>query len=85
VRRAAHQVLDGPPRVFDDPLAVAIAGPDNAYEPQSSFSRALRAFIAARSRYAEDRLAAAVQRGVRQYVVLGAGLAPRNSPMLIKL
>jgi len=34
----------------------------------------LRAFIALRSRYAEDRLAEAVERGVRQYVVLGAGL-----------
>src|SRR5262249_7097362 len=34
----------------------------------------LRAFIAARSRYAEDELALAVKRGVRQYVILGAGL-----------
>jgi methyltransferase (TIGR00027 family) len=74
LRRAAHQVLDEP-RAFDDPLAIAIAGPPSAAEPESSFSRALRAFIAARSRYAEDQLAAAVlQRGVRQYVVLGAGL-----------
>jgi methyltransferase (TIGR00027 family) len=72
-RRAAHQVLDRP-QVFEDPLAIAIAGRDAADEPASSFSRALRAFIAARSRYAEDQLAAAVQRGVRQYVVLGAGL-----------
>src|SRR5262249_28355367 len=30
--------------------------------------------IAARSRYAEDELALAVERGVRQYVILGAGL-----------
>jgi methyltransferase (TIGR00027 family) len=74
IRRAAHQVLDEAPRVFHDPLAVAIAGRDTDAEPQSSFSRALRAFIAARSRYAEDQLAAAVERGVRQYVVLGAGL-----------
>jgi methyltransferase (TIGR00027 family) len=34
----------------------------------------MRAFIAARSRFAEDSLAAAVARGARQYVVLGAGL-----------
>jgi len=34
----------------------------------------VRAFIAARSRYAEDRLAEAVRDGVRQYVILGAGL-----------
>lgn len=73
IRRAAHQLLDAP-RVFEDPLAVAVAGPDNAHEPQSSFSRALRAFIAVRSRYAEDQLARAVERGIRQYVVLGAGL-----------
>jgi methyltransferase (TIGR00027 family) len=60
--------------VFEDPLAIAIAGPDAAAEHGSSFSRALRAFIAVRSRYAEDQLARAVERGVRQYVVLGAGL-----------
>jgi methyltransferase (TIGR00027 family) len=34
----------------------------------------LRPFVAVRSRYAEDELARAVQRGVHQYVVLGAGL-----------
>jgi methyltransferase (TIGR00027 family) len=33
-----------------------------------------RAHVVARSRFAEDRLAAAVARGVGQYVVLGAGL-----------
>jgi len=34
----------------------------------------LRAFIVARSRFAEDHLGEAWSRGVRQYVVLGAGL-----------
>ncbi|MBV9770078.1 MAG: class I SAM-dependent methyltransferase [Bryobacterales bacterium] len=78
-RRAAHQVLDHP-RVFEDPLAMAIAGLQNpgefraASQVQSRVSRALRAFIAVRSRYAEDQLATAFERGVRQYVVLGAGL-----------
>ncbi len=75
MRRAAHQLLDEP-RVFDDPLAVAIA--DGESEPPSDanqpYSRALRAFLVVRSRYAEDQLARAVGRGVRQYVVLGAGL-----------
>lgn len=83
MRRAAHQLLDDP-RVFEDPLAVAIAGmSERPADAQQPFSRALRAFIAVRSRYAEDQLARAVlQRGVRQYVVLGAGLdtfAYRNS------
>jgi methyltransferase (TIGR00027 family) len=34
----------------------------------------LRAFLVARSRYAEDTLARAVAQGVTQYVLLGAGL-----------
>ena len=37
-------------------------------------SKSLRAFLVARSRYAEDELSRAVANGVRQYVVLGAGL-----------
>ena len=36
--------------------------------------RAMRAFIVARSRYAEDELARAVASGTAQYVILGAGL-----------
>jgi methyltransferase (TIGR00027 family) len=74
VRRATHQLLDEP-RVFDDPLAVAIAGEsESPPSAQEIYSRSLRAFIAVRSRYAEDQLAIAIERGVRQYVVLGAGL-----------
>jgi methyltransferase (TIGR00027 family) len=75
MRRAAHQVIDDP-RVFHDPLAVPIAGSESESPAASGqpFSRALRAFLAVRSRYAEDQLGRAVERGVRQYVVLGAGL-----------
>ncbi len=79
IRRAAHQLLDHP-RVLDDPLALRIIGAEAAEELRSNpkehhaFSRAFRAFMAARSRYAEDELACAVARSVRQYVVLGAGL-----------
>jgi methyltransferase (TIGR00027 family) len=77
MRRAAHQVLDDP-RVFDDPLAFKILGMPNetALHPseQTPFGRGLRAFLAARSRYVEDELQIAVARGVRQYVILGAGL-----------
>jgi methyltransferase (TIGR00027 family) len=75
MRRAAHQLLDDP-KVFHDPLAVAITdgASERPSDAQRPFARALRAFIAVRSRYAEDQLARAVERGVRQYVVLGAGL-----------
>jgi methyltransferase (TIGR00027 family) len=75
MRRAAHQLLDEP-RVFDDPLAVAITDGESERPPGADhpFARSLRAFIAVRSRYAEDQVARAVEQGVRQYVVLGAGL-----------
>jgi methyltransferase (TIGR00027 family) len=80
LRRAAHQLVDDPP-VFVDPLAMSIVGSDAASEllatlsaEQTLAARVPRAFMAVRSRYAEDQLALAVGRGVRQYAVLGAGL-----------
>ena len=79
IRRAAHQLLDQP-RVLDDPLALRIIGSDAEGALRSdpkenhAFSRAFRAFMAARSRYAEDELANSVAQGLEQYVVLGAGL-----------
>jgi methyltransferase (TIGR00027 family) len=80
VRRAEHQVLDRPP-VFEDPLSLRIMGPDflaginpGRHSRRQRLSRSFRAYMAVRSRYAEDELARAVSEGVRQYVVLGAGL-----------
>ena len=81
LRRAAHQMYDSKPLILDDPFAVPILGKtylqDLQRTPQRtdrSHSRSLRAWLVARSRFAEDRLAAAVQSGVGQYVLLGAGL-----------
>jgi methyltransferase (TIGR00027 family) len=81
LRRAAHQLYDEPPLVFEDPVAVAILGETYAEElrrtptrPDRPFSVGLRAFLVGRSRYAEDMLAHAVAKGVTQYVLLGAGL-----------
>ena len=75
-RRAAHQLFDRP-IVLDDPIAVPLLGPEFFADPKRHSdprSRAFRAFMVARSRYAEDNLAEAFAAGVRQYVVLGAGL-----------
>ena len=74
--RAAHQVLEGG-KVFSDPLARTILG-DGADAIIAGLSadpaqQRMRIFMAARSRFAEDCLSAAVSRGVRQAVVLGAG------------
>jgi methyltransferase (TIGR00027 family) len=76
--RAAHQILDNP-KILDDPIAIRIIGTEGESWLRSNLDRLqearfLRAFIVARTRYAEDELTQAVQRGTRQYVILGAGL-----------
>jgi methyltransferase (TIGR00027 family) len=75
--RAAHQLLDQP-RIFDDSLALRIIGVQAEAAVRANLGRSpiatFRPFVAVRSRYAEDELAHAVQRGVRQYALLGAGL-----------
>jgi methyltransferase (TIGR00027 family) len=78
--RAGHQRFDDP-TVFDDPLALRILGPEavGRLERTKPFARSspiagLRAWLVARSRFAEEELAKARERGTRQFVVLGAGL-----------
>src|SRR5438309_9566563 len=82
MRRAAHQLYDEPPLVFTDPLAVRVLPPDalaelrerEEMERTQPVAHGMRAFLCARSRFAEDALERAVANGVRHYVVLGAGL-----------
>jgi methyltransferase (TIGR00027 family) len=75
--RAAHQVIEHG-SIFADPLALKVLGaaPEAVFgdELDRPSTRGMRLLIAARSRFAEASLAAAVDRGVRQYVLLGAGL-----------
>jgi methyltransferase (TIGR00027 family) len=75
--RAAHQVLDHG-RIFRDPLALRILGDEGRAAVEVARDQPagalMRIFIAARTRFAEDALAAALNRGVRQVVVLAAGL-----------
>jgi len=75
--RAIHQSLEGG-AIFKDPFAVEILDEDTraalgeiASDPAQ---RPLRLFLAGRSRFSDEALAACVARGVRQVVVLGAGL-----------
>src|SRR5258708_39715471 len=75
--RAVHQLVENG-AVFADPLAVSLLGEphealvaDCAANPER---RAMRLFIAARHRFADEVIATAIVRGTRQVVVLGAGL-----------
>jgi methyltransferase (TIGR00027 family) len=78
--RAAHQLFDHP-KVLDDPIAMPIIGPRAAEKLKTErphavgkYGLGIRAFMVARSRYAEDALARSIARGATQYVILGAGL-----------
>jgi methyltransferase (TIGR00027 family) len=78
--RAAHQILDNS-KILEDPLALRIIGTEaesKLHFDLASFQtpelRAFRAGVMIRNRYAEDELARSIQMGVRQYVILGAGL-----------
>jgi O-methyltransferase involved in polyketide biosynthesis len=70
------------PLVFADPLVVRVLPTDalaelrerEAMERTHPFARGMRAFLCARSRFAEDALERAAAKCVRQYLVLAAGL-----------
>lgn len=76
-QRAAHQVLDHGSILYD-PFAMKILGEDEndvlRFANPHPLASIGRLFTTARSRIAEDALSGAVERGVRQIVVLGAGL-----------
>lgn len=82
--RAYHQIADHP-RILTDPVVASLLGVTtdelvNSAEPtedrpgSGATYRPRRLFFAARARLAEDRIAAAASAGVRQVVILGAGL-----------
>ena len=76
-QRAAHQLLDHG-AILQDPFALKILGEDEKdvlqFANQHPLAGIGRLVTAARSRIAEDALARAVEGGLRQIVILGAGL-----------
>ncbi len=78
--RAAHQLLDEP-LILSDPIALPLLGAsaqaalrNDPFVLNDPISRGVRAAMVARSRFVEDELSRCVAAGVRQYVLLGAGL-----------
>lgn len=78
--RAVHQLLDEP-LVLHDPIALRLLGASaeaalraDPFALNDPLARGVRAVVVARSRFVEDELARGVAAGVRQYVLLGAGL-----------
>ncbi|HWW85398.1 MAG TPA: class I SAM-dependent methyltransferase, partial [Vicinamibacterales bacterium] len=79
IMRALHQTIDHDPKILTDPVAPRLIGGDDDHRwlaplLDHPFAKQWRAGFALRARYAEDCLAEGVRRGVKQYIILGAGL-----------
>jgi len=76
--RALHLEVDGAPPVLADDVGLRLAGPADGWRTRPDmdpvFTSGFRAAIVARARFIEDLVTAAVEAGVGQYVLLGAGL-----------
>ena len=75
--RAAHQLIDPAPRLFEDPVALPLLGPgaearirESLPRYQQPYGRGLRSHVCLRARFAEDQLA---RENADLYVLVGAG------------
>jgi methyltransferase (TIGR00027 family) len=77
--RAAHLVIDGDPKLLVDPYAARFldedrrAGLETNPAMRLAHVRGSRANVLSRSAFAEEQLVRVIDRGCRQYVLLGAG------------
>ena len=76
--RALHVEVDPPPHVIDDRIGLQLAPPDPDWRQRPDMNEyatpGVRASIVARARFVEDLVTEQADRGVEQYVLLGAGL-----------
>ncbi|MGW1378469.1 class I SAM-dependent methyltransferase [Streptomyces sp. NPDC002446] len=76
--RALHVQADPPPHVLKDEIGLQLAapGPDWRHRPDMDLhtTSGIRAAIVVRARFIEDLITEQADRGITQYVILGAGL-----------
>jgi methyltransferase (TIGR00027 family) len=76
--RALHVEADAPSHVLDDRVGLQLLAPTDDWRQRGDmdpqFTRPFRASIVARARFIEDLVEEQVDRGLQQYVILGAGL-----------
>jgi methyltransferase (TIGR00027 family) len=76
--RALHVEIDPPPHVLEDEIGLKLLAPDRGWRRRGDmnpqFTRPFRASIVARARFIEDLVVERADRGLDQYVILGAGL-----------
>ncbi len=81
--RALHVLTDDKPYIIEDRVGYDLIKPEKDWQerPDMKYTKRLRASIVARARFIEDMAKEQIEKGVRQYVLLGAGLdsfAQRN-------
>ncbi|HEY9370315.1 class I SAM-dependent methyltransferase [Streptomyces sp.] len=76
--RAMHVRVDASPHVLEDEIGLRLVAPDDDWHRRPDmdphFTSGFRAAMVARGRFIEDLVAEQADRGVDQYVILGAGL-----------
>jgi methyltransferase (TIGR00027 family) len=76
--RALHTEVDAPPHVLDDRIGLQLVAPEPDWRDRPDMNEyatgGVRASIVSRARFLEDLVAEQADRGVGQYVLLGAGL-----------
>jgi methyltransferase (TIGR00027 family) len=90
--RAMHVQVDAPPHVLEDELGLRLADPDDGWRARGDMdprgTSLFRAGVVARARFVEDLVDERADKGVGQYVILGAGLdtfAQRRTDMAARL
>lgn len=74
--RALHVQTDAKPHVLEDETGWKLIAPPSGWQerPDMKYTKRLRASVVARSRFIEDLVIEQCRQGIRQYVLLGAGL-----------
>ena len=76
--RALHVQVDAKPHILEDEIGLKLVSPPDDWRQRLDmdvdFTKRLRASIVARARFIEDFVVEQSKQGIRQYVILGAGL-----------
>jgi Leucine carboxyl methyltransferase len=76
--RGLHLEVDPPPHLFEDKIGLELADPKKGWRNRPDMKgpavTRYRAGIVIRARFVEDLVAEQAERGISQYVILGAGL-----------
>lgn len=85
--RALHILTDDKPYLIEDKVGYDLIKPEKDWQerPDMKYTKRLRASIVARARFVEDLAKEKFAKGVKQYILLGAGLdsfAQRNTEII---